>query len=93
MSNQNNMISFITLTDLDADNIELNPAFIVMMKRDTYMPEEGIEMPFTKLYLSSGQHIYCTETPEQISELQMQAVARTMGSLMPMFTDIMEELD
>jgi len=90
---QNNMISFITLTDLDAGKIELNPAFIVMMKRDTYTPEESVEMPFTKLYLSSGQHVYCTETPEQISELQMEAVALTMGALLPMFQDVMEELD
>lgn len=92
MTTQNNMISFITLTDLDADKIELNPAFIVIMKRDTYMPEEGVEMPFTKLYLSSGQHVYCTETPEQISELQMQAVARTMGALMPLIEDAMEDM-
>jgi hypothetical protein len=90
---QNNMITFITLTDLDAGKVELNPAFIVMMKRDTHMPEEGVEMPFTKIYLSSGQHVWCVETPEEISNLQMQSIAKAMEALMPMFKDVMEELD
>jgi len=90
---QNNMISFITLTDLDSEKIELNPAFIVMMKRDTYEPEEGVEMPFTKIYLSTGNAIYALETPEEISNLQMQTVAKAMAALMPMMNDMFEELD
>ena len=63
---QNNMITYITLNDLDAEKIEVNPAFIVMMRRDTYEPEEGVEMPFTKIYLSTNQHIYALETPEEV---------------------------
>ena len=93
MNTQNNMISFITLTDLEAGKVEVNPAFIIMMRRDTYQPEEGVEMPFTKLYLSSGHHVWCTETPEEISNLQMQTIAKAMSALMPMMADLMEELD
>ena len=90
---QNNMISFITLTDLDSEKVELNPAFILMMRRDTYEPEEGIEVPYTKIYLSTGTAIYALETPEEISNLQMQTVAKAMSALMPMMQDIMEDID
>lgn len=88
MNNQNNMISFITLTDLEADKIELNPAFIVMMKRDTYMPEEGVEMPFTKLYLTSGHHVWCVETPEEIAQLQIDSLASVMNSVFSIAEEI-----
>lgn len=90
MNTQNNMISFITLTDLDAGKIELNPAFIVMMKRDTYMPEEGVEMPFTKIYLSSNAHVWCIETPEQIAQLQIDSIENTMKSIFSITEELIE---
>ena len=89
---QNNMVNFITLTDLDADKIELNPAFIVIMRRDTYEPEEGVEMPMTKIYLSSGHQIYAMETPEQIAQLQMDGVQNMMKSVMSASISMFEEL-
>ena len=90
---QNNMISFITLTNLDCQKVELNPAFILMMKRDTYEPEQGIEVPCTKIYLSTGTAIYALETPEEISNLQIQTIAKAMSALMPMMQDVMDEID
>lgn len=94
---QNNMISFITLTDLDADKVEVNPAFIVMMKRDTHEPEEGVEVPFTKIYLSTNQHIYALETPEQVAQLQMDSIQNLMKSVMSnsltIFDDLIQELE
>ena len=79
---QNNMVNFITLTDLDQDKIELNPAFIIMMRRDTYEPEDDVEMPFTRVYLSTNQRIDALETPEQIAQLQMDGVKNVMKSVM-----------
>ena len=94
---QNNMISFITLTDLDADKVEVNPAFIVMMKRDTHEPQEGVEVPFTKIYLSTNQHIYALETPEQVAQLQMDSIQNLMKSVMSnsltIFDDLIQELE
>ena len=89
---QNNMVNFITLTDLDADKIELNPAFIVIMRRDTYEPEEGVEMPMTKIYLSSGHQIYAMETPEQIAQLQLDGIQNVMKSVMTASMNMFEEL-
>lgn len=89
---QNNMVNFITLTDLDADKVELNPAFIVIMRRDTYEPEEGVEMPMTKIYLSSGHQIYAMETPEQIAQLQMDGIQNVMKSVMTASMNMFEEL-
>lgn len=86
------MVNFITLTDLDADKIELNPAFIVIMRRDTYEPEEGVEMPMTKIYLSSGHQIYAMETPEQIAQLQMDGIQNMMKSVMSASMSMFEEL-
>lgn len=89
---QNNMVNFITLTDLDADKVELNPAFIVIMRRDTYEPEEGVEMPMTKIYLSSGHQIYAMETPEQIAQLQLDGIQNVMKSVMTASMNMFEEL-
>jgi len=33
------------------------------------------------------------ETPEEISNLQMQTIAKAMAALMPMMQEVMEELD
>ena len=88
---QNNMITYITLNDLDAEKIEVNPAFIVMMRRDTYEPEEGVEMPFTKIYLSTNQHIYALETPEEVAQLQMDSVANVMKSVMRTTYSMLED--
>ena len=88
---QNNMITYITLTDLDADKVEVNPAFIVMMRRDTYEPEEGVEMPFTKVILSTNHQIYALETPEQVAQLQMDSVANVMKSVMSTTYNMLED--
>ena len=90
---QNNMISFITLTDIIGQKVELNPAFIVYMMRDVTETDEGAMIPFTNLYLSSGPNIYVMETPEEISNLQMQTISKAMVALMPMIQEVMEELD
>jgi len=90
---QNNMISFITLTDIDNKQIELNPAFIVWMMRSVTDTDEGAMIPFTNISLSSGSNIYVMETPEEISNLQIQTIARSMAALMPMFNDLMEDID
>ena len=90
---QNNMVNFITLTDLDQNKIELNPAFIVFMKRDTYEPEEGVEMPFTKIFLTTNHHIYALETPEQIAQLQMDGIKNLMKSVMDSTINMFEELE
>ena len=88
---QNNMVNFITLTDLDANKVELNPAFIVLMRRDTYEPQEGVEMPFTKIYTSAQHQIWCLETPEQIAQLQLDAATSIMKTIVKMTTDMFEE--
>jgi hypothetical protein len=90
---QNNMVNFITLTDLDQDKIELNPAFIVFMKRDTYEPEEGVEMPFTKIFLTTNHHIYALETPEQIAQLQLHGIKNVMKSVMDATMNVFDELE
>jgi len=90
---QNNMISFITLTDILGQKVELNPAFIVYMMRDVTETDAGAMIPFTNISLSSGPNIYVMETPEEISNLQMQTIAKAMAALMPMMQDVMEELD
>jgi uncharacterized protein YlzI (FlbEa/FlbD family) len=87
------MISFITLTDIDNKQIELNPAFIVWMMRSVTDTDEGAMIPFTNISLSSGSNIYVMETPEEISNLQIQTIARSMAALMPMFNDLMEDID
>lgn len=74
---QNNMISFITLTDIDGSSLEVNPAIILMMQRVIH---DG--MPYTKLTLSFNIAITVTQTPEQIAELQMDAVGKVMESVM-----------
>ena len=79
---QNNMINFITLTDPDGDKVELNPAFITMMRRDTCEPEEGIEIPVTAIYTSWGYKMFSMETPEEIAQLQMDGVKNVMKSVM-----------
>jgi hypothetical protein len=76
------MINFITLTDPDGDKVELNPAFITMMRRDTCEPEEGIEIPVTAIYTSWGYKMFSMETPEEIAQLQMDGVKNVMKSVM-----------
>ena len=89
---QNNMVNFITLTDLDADKVELNPSFIVMMRRDTYEPEEGVEMPFTRVYLSTNQRIDALETPEEVVKLQMDGIQNMMKSVLESNMSIFENM-
>jgi hypothetical protein len=89
---QNNMVNFITLTDLDQDKIELNPGFIVMMRRDTYEPEDGVEMPFTRVYLSTNQRIDALETPEEVVKLQMDGIQKLMKSVFESNMSIIENM-
>jgi len=88
---QNNMITFITLTDIEAGKVELNPSFIAFMTRETYQPENNVDMPFTNIYLSFGRNLHVLETPEEINHLQMQTLAKTMNALMPIMQEVMEE--
>lgn len=92
---QNNMISFITVTDINDVKIELNSAFIVYMIRDMIETDSGAMIPFTNIALSSGPNIYVMETPEQIAQLQVEAIARTVTVLLPDmiegFDDVFEE--
>lgn len=74
---QNNMISFITINSVDGELIELNPAYIAMMQRSTHD-----EIPCTNITLGSGVSITVMQTPEQIAQLQMDAVANLMESVM-----------
>ena len=88
---QNNMINFITLTDPDGDKVELNPAFITMMRRDTCEPEEGIEIPVTAIYTSWGYKMFSMETPEEIAQLQMDGVKNVMKSVMDTTLNMFED--
>ena len=90
---QNNMVNFITLTDLDSNKVELNPAFIVLMRRDTYEPEEGVEMPFTKIYLTTNCNLFVLETPEQIAQLQLDTVSKLMESVMNVTMNMFEQFE
>jgi hypothetical protein len=85
------MINFITLTDPDGDKVELNPAFITMMRRDTCEPEEGIEIPVTAIYTSWGYKMFSMETPEEIAQLQMDGVKNVMKSVMDTTLNMFED--
>jgi hypothetical protein len=87
------MISFVTLTTVNDKNIELNPAFIVMMEREVFENDQGAMIPFTNIYLSFNKNVHVMETPEEIAQLQMDTIAKAMAALMPMFQDVMEDLD
>lgn len=92
---QNNMVNFITLTQIhdSINKIELNPAFILYMIRGKYGEEDGYEAPFTKLYTSNGHCFFVTETPEQIAQLQIDAVHKTMKSVLQATTQLFEQLE
>jgi len=92
VNTHNNIVSFITLTDLDEEKWEINPAFITMMRRDTYQPEKNVEMPMTMVYLSTGSRLYAQETPEQIAQLQMQMYGKIMTSFLHIAEDILEQM-
>ena len=90
---QNNMVNFITLTDPDGDKVELNPAFITMMRRDTYEPEEGVEIPMTAIYTSWGYKMFSMETPEEVVKLQMDGIQNMMKSVMKTSLTMFEDMD
>lgn len=85
---QNNMISFLTLNDLDSNIVELNPAAILLMQR---INTETI--PYTKLTLSFNVAICVTQTPEEIAQLQMDSVSKVMESVMVMTKNIIESME
>lgn len=86
---QNNMISFITLTDLNGQALEVNPSGILIMQRNT----SHDFVPYTKLTLSFNVRVDVIQTPEQIAQLQMDAVAKVMESVMNSSYGIFEELE
>ena len=86
---QNNMISFITLTDLNGQALEVNPSGILIMQRNT----SHDFVPYTKLTLSFNVRVDVIQTPEQIAQLQMDAVAKVMESVMNSSFGIFEELE
>lgn len=95
---QNNMVNFITLTDWEHGVIELNPAFIVMMRRDTLRDvdyKNGAAIPVTTIFTSihTNHPITVFETPEQIAQMQMDALAKAIKSVVGMTTDIYQELE
>jgi uncharacterized protein YlzI (FlbEa/FlbD family) len=85
---QNNMIAFITVTDIDGSSIELNPAAILMMQRAI-----NNDMPCTKMTLSFGTVVMVTQTPEEIAQLQMDSLAKVMKSVMETTAQIVNEID
>jgi hypothetical protein len=89
---QNNMVNFITLTDPEGDKVELNPAFITMMRRDTYEPEDGIEIPMTAIYTSWGYKMFSMETPEEVVKLQMDGIQNLMKSVIESNMAIIENM-
>jgi hypothetical protein len=89
---QNNMVNFITLTDPEGDKVELNPAFITMMRRDTYEPEDGIEIPMTAIYTSWGYKMFSMETPEEVVKLQMDGIQNMMKSIVESNMAIIENM-
>jgi len=85
---QNNMISFITVTDIDGSSIELNPAGILMMQRTI-----NNDIPCTKMTLSFGTVVMVTQTPEEIAQLQMDSIAKVMKSVMETTAQLVNEMD
>ena len=84
---QNNMISFITLTDLNGQALEINPSGILIMQRNT----SHNFVPYTKLTLSFNIRVDVIQTPEQIAQLQMDAVAKVMESVMSTTYSMLED--
>lgn len=70
------MVKFIMLTQIhdQVNQIQLNPALIAHMTWGYYGEEDGYEDPFTKLFTSDGRCFFVTETPEEIAQLQINAI-------------------
>lgn len=85
---QNQMLTFITLHEV-ADNaaVELNGTSIVLMKRiDAYVPA-------TKVYVVGGIELMVKETPEEISQLHMAAIADVMACVAQITQTMLEGLN
>lgn len=97
---ENKMASFITLDEIvpgdetetntyyNVGSIEVNPAYIVSMKRLTMG-----NIPATRIMLNGNITVFVTQTPEEIAQLQIQSVKGVMQSVIAMTNAIMEELD
>jgi len=87
--NQNNMINFITLTGLDDERTEVNPASIVMMQRSTYA-----QLPCTNVWLMLNipYKVVCRETPEEIVQLQMDAIGKLVKKCINVFEELEREI-
>ena len=90
MSNPNNIQNFITLHSTEDCAIEMNSAFIIYMTRGTHV---ATGMPCTTVHLTTGATITIWETPEQISNLQMQALEKVMTTIMTITAKAMDQLD
>jgi hypothetical protein len=90
MSNQNNVQNFITLHTTEDCAIEMNPAFIIYMTRGTHV---ATGMPCTTVHLTTNMTITIWETPEQISNLQMESLEKVMGSIMSITAKAVQQLE
>jgi hypothetical protein len=90
MSNPNNVQNFITLTTTEGVTLEMNPAFIIYMTRGTHV-DTG--MPCTTINITTGATITILETPEQISQLQMDNLEKVMGSIMTITAKAMAAME
>lgn len=88
-TNPNQIQVFITLQDYDTyENIELNPAFIVYMSRKT---QDYI--PYTMVHLTTGMNLNVRETPEQISQMQMDQISNLMNQVMQNTMTFIEDIE
>lgn len=93
---QNQMLAFVTLEDIDGQSIELNPAFIIYMQRITVATsnrKNAAQIPATKLQLTVGEPIYVIQTPEEIANLQMETVGKVMATVMHTTAAIMNGME
>lgn len=89
---QNNMIAFITLTQVDDTGytapVEINPSFLMMMQRTNVA-----NIPCTRLTLSFNNDVCVTQTPEEIAQLQMDTFNSIMKNVMISTQKMMEDFD
>lgn len=95
-NSQNSIVTFITLskavTDIhgqivSTEPVEVNPAFIVYMDRSTIgnTPVTVVHLAHTNNFLS------ILETPEQVSQFQMDLILKALNSLVGTMMQQMDE--
>lgn len=88
---QNSIVTLITLNKVLPNNstcpIEVNPAFIVYMQRSTHN-----DFPVTILQLAYlSEFIYILETPQEVSDRQMELMTKALNSLVGTMVNRMDE--